>query len=643
MSPRASHVPERGPETVGCLANPGDQRQRIGVGIEHDGEMPSVERQDEVEEPPVAHEQIVESTAVDLTAAAGELDEDGVDHQLVPALALRRGARGSLTLAKEWLATAKVQCTVANRRRQFEDRVEELLALHAASSCIRGATHRVAAWSRDREIAARSSTAAPPHARSAPDRRYHQQLVTLNELRALYANTPARDAEAFVEVASALIVALVDELEDAEADKVLDRVVSRIADQRSELAFRRQLARALDRIHARDRALVQLGTCVQLARIVGDAPLARDLGAELDAMASRHEPTVRAESSALVEAAEQVDDPEVAAGLQLALARQTTGDTAIAHARQSLALAYDAVDPHLVAEATGVLCELLVARDDLAEARTLLEQRPLVGDGRADRALYDEIRRRLGESVPEPPDEPDEVVHVNPAVLAYVTRSPNPARSISEGGLPATFKVHEWAPRTLTTPAELESQAIFGPVRSFWCACGRLRGREYIDLTCPRCGVEIVHTSSRRTRTACIVLAAPVVHPWHAATAGTLLELTPDQVLAMPVEELRTRLDALDLDALAARFKHEIVTAPKMRVADQAGRRLALVDAFRHAGPAFGTSPSSIILELVLVVPPAGDLGFDREKVRAAYARVLEQPRDTAAVVALFDAFAVRP
>jgi hypothetical protein len=467
--------------------------------------------------------------------------------------------------------------------------------------------------------------------------------VTLTELRERYANTPARDAAAFVDVACALIVALVDELEDAEADRVLDRVLARIADERSEIAFRRQVARALDRIHARDRALVQLRACEQLARSVGDAALARDLGAELEAMASRHAPTVRAEETALVEAAAQVADPEVAAGMQLALARQTSGDTAIAHARQSLAFAYDAVEPQLVADATGVLCELLVARDDLAEAKMLLEERPLIGDGRADRALYDEIRRRLGEYVPEPPEEPDEIVHVNPAVLAYVTRSPNPARSIGEGGLPATFKVHEWAPRTLTTPAELESQGIFGPVRSFWCACGRLRGREYVNLTCPRCGVEIVHTSSRRIRTACIVLAAPVVHPWYAASAGVLLDLPAEQVLAMPVEELRARLDEVDLAALAAQFKREIVTAPKMKVADQAGRRLALADAFRHAGPAFGTSPSSIILDVLLVVPPAGDLGFDREKVRAGYARVLEQPRDAAAVGALFDAFAARP
>ena len=467
----------------------------------------------------------------------------------------------------------------------------------------------------------------------------------LDELRTQFATTPVADAAAFIEIARALIVALVDELEEAEADQVLDRVLSRIGDQRSEIAFRRQLARGLDEIHALDRAIVQLRACALLAQRLGDGALAGELTTELAALTTRKgraAPRVRTEASALEEAAAEVDDPELAAGLQLSLARQTTGDTAIAHARQSLAFAYEAVDPQLAADATGVLCELLVEHDELAEARELLEKRPLVGDGRADRALYDEIRRRLGESVPDPPEEPDEAVHVNPALLAYATRTPNPARAISEGGLPAAAKVREWAATTLTTPADLESQRIFGPVRSFWCACGRLRGREYVGLTCARCGVEIIHTSSRRLRTACIVLAAPVLHPWHAASAGMLLDLTAEQVTALPIADLRARLDAVDLDALAARFKHEIVTAPKMKIADQAGRRLALVDAFRLAHGPFGTTPSSVILEVVLVVPPAGDLGFGRDAVRAAYARILDE-RDPPAVAALFTAFAARP
>jgi DNA-directed RNA polymerase beta' subunit len=134
-----------------------------------------------------------------------------------------------------------------------------------------------------------------------------------------------------------------------------------------------------------------------------------------------------------------------------------------------------------------------------------------------------------------------------------------------------------------------------------------------------------------------ITLATPVVHPWYATAATLLLGRQIDDV-----GELRGALVELDLEWLADDLKREIVTAPKAKIADAAGKRLALVEAFRTARKQAYTRPEHVILDIVPVVPPHGDLGCDREKVRAAYAQLLEGADTNASVRALFDAFSAR-
>ena len=60
-------------------------------------------------------------------------------------------------------------------------------------------------------------------------------------------------------------------------------------------------------------------------------------------------------------------------------------------------------------------------------------------------------------------------------------------------------------------------ERIFGPTKSFECACGKYKrsGPKFRGIICDRCGVEITDNRVRRERMGHIELAAPVVHIWY--------------------------------------------------------------------------------------------------------------------------------
>ncbi len=60
-------------------------------------------------------------------------------------------------------------------------------------------------------------------------------------------------------------------------------------------------------------------------------------------------------------------------------------------------------------------------------------------------------------------------------------------------------------------------ERIFGPTKSFECACGKYKrsGPKFKGIVCDRCGVEITDNRVRRERMGHIELAAPVVHIWY--------------------------------------------------------------------------------------------------------------------------------
>lgn len=60
----------------------------------------------------------------------------------------------------------------------------------------------------------------------------------------------------------------------------------------------------------------------------------------------------------------------------------------------------------------------------------------------------------------------------------------------------------------------LFSEQIFGPVKDYECACGKYKGIRYKGVKCDRCGVEVIHSLSRRERMGHIELATPVTHIW---------------------------------------------------------------------------------------------------------------------------------
>ncbi|HPC31055.1 MAG TPA: DNA-directed RNA polymerase subunit beta' [Candidatus Paceibacterota bacterium] len=74
----------------------------------------------------------------------------------------------------------------------------------------------------------------------------------------------------------------------------------------------------------------------------------------------------------------------------------------------------------------------------------------------------------------------------------------------------------------------LFSEQIFGPVKDYECACGKYKGMRYKGVKCDRCGVEIIHSLSRRERMGHIELAAPVTHIWFLRSVPSRIGLILD-------------------------------------------------------------------------------------------------------------------
>ena len=462
--------------------------------------------------------------------------------------------------------------------------------------------------------------------------RFDALRAQLAEVRAADDGSAAA-RQAHIDVQVTLIVALVDELEEEQAEIELAVLLPLVAhDAAVEVETRMRLAAELVAMSERELAIVQLRAAHERAR--GTA-LETTAGIALADVLRDHER--HAEARAVLGEAPAGATPEVAARLALSRASVAEGEAAEALCRTAVEHARKTTDLELQHAAAVALAELLAAREALEEAEAVLEDLPPLDDALESRALLEEIWRRLGSHLVDDEDEPDEPGEMDRQLRAYITKPRSFAQGLVDGGLASPERVREWSHGELREPADLESQRIFGPVRSFWCACGRYRGRAYAGMVCRRCGVELVHAVARRMRAGHIALAQPVVHPWYAVAATQLLGRQIDDVA-----ELRAALQGVDLDGLVDDLKREIVTAAKAKIADAAGRRLAVVEAFRTAYKQTYTRPEHIVLEIVPVVPPHGELGCDREKVRAAYAQLLEGGDPDAGIRTLFAAFSAQ-
>lgn len=80
-------------------------------------------------------------------------------------------------------------------------------------------------------------------------------------------------------------------------------------------------------------------------------------------------------------------------------------------------------------------------------------------------------------------------------------------------------------------------ERIFGPSKSFECACGKYKRVRYEGLICERCGVELTESRVRRNRMGYINLIYPVTHVWYINSRPNFM------ALLLEVEESEKRLD----------------------------------------------------------------------------------------------------
>ena len=200
--------------------------------------------------------------------------------------------------------------------------------------------------------------------------------------------------------------------------------------------------------------------------------------------------------------------------------------------------------------------------------------------------------------------------------------------------------------RTLRPEKEgLFCERIFGTTKEWECYCGKFKSIRYKGVICDRCGVEVTHFKVRRERTGHIELAAPVSHIWYYRSSpsrmGLLLDLqvaalravlyyekyividagdtdlkkmqllSEDEYIEarerygesfqadMGAEAIKTLLEGLDLEALAAELRQKM--AEKGSKSDKRLlKRIEIVENFR----ASNNKASWMILEVIPVIPP---------------------------------------
>ena len=68
-------------------------------------------------------------------------------------------------------------------------------------------------------------------------------------------------------------------------------------------------------------------------------------------------------------------------------------------------------------------------------------------------------------------------------------------------------------------------ERIFGPSKSFECACGKYKRVRYEGLICERCGVELTESQVRRYRMGYVNLIYPVTHVWYINSRPNFMAL----------------------------------------------------------------------------------------------------------------------
>ena len=188
-------------------------------------------------------------------------------------------------------------------------------------------------------------------------------------------------------------------------------------------------------------------------------------------------------------------------------------------------------------------------------------------------------------------------------------------------------------------------ERIFGTTKEWECYCGKFKSIRYKGVVCDRCGVEVTHFKVRRERMGHIELASPVSHIWYYRSVpsriGLLLnlpmvalrsilyfekyivvdpgdtDLKKMQLLTdeeyteakrryglaftagIGAEVIRTLLEQLDLNTLAAELRAEMVSKG-VKSDKRLLNRIELVENFRDSS----NRPEWMILDVIPVIPP---------------------------------------
>ena len=225
-------------------------------------------------------------------------------------------------------------------------------------------------------------------------------------------------------------------------------------------------------------------------------------------------------------------------------------------------------------------------------------------------------------------------------------------------GLASDEKIREWSKGEVKKPETINyrtlkperdglfCERIFGPTKDWECHCGKYKRVRYKGIVCDRCGVEVTKAKVRRERMGHIELAAPVAHIWYfkgiPSRIALMLDISPrslekvlyfasyivldkgttdltkSQILSekeyheaeekygrgsfkakMGAEAIRTLLEEIDLDKLAAKLKKELEKASEQKKAKLV-KRLDTVESFRLSG----NRPEWMVMNVVPVIPP---------------------------------------
>ncbi|MBQ9564873.1 MAG: DNA-directed RNA polymerase subunit beta' [Synergistaceae bacterium] len=161
--------------------------------------------------------------------------------------------------------------------------------------------------------------------------------------------------------------------------------------------------------------------------------------------------------------------------------------------------------------------------------------------------------------------------------------TPERIREISSGEVKKPETINY---RTLRPEKDgLFCERIFGPTRSYECACGKYKrsGPKFRGVICDRCGVEVTDNRVRRERMGHIELAVPVVHIWYLRGIPSRLSLllgTSAKDLEKVVYFAPTRKNESAWKVTAAGSRPDLVR--KDAVISESEKRI-----FEHYDPAF--------------------------------------------------------